>query len=164
MSRGCNRAQALFLPGGFSNGDEPDGSGKFITAFLQNTRSRRTRYRDLLDVRDGLALGICNGFQALIKLGLLPHGRIVKPSADAPTLTFNAIGRHQSRLVRTKVVSDRSPWLMLAGAGEIYTVPVSHGEGRFLCPPDAFAQLAQSGQIASQYVDEDGNARDGCAL
>ncbi len=150
-----DRAQALFLPGGFSNGDEPDGSGKFITAFLQNPRAADALMR-LLDGRDGLALGICNGFQALIKLGLVPHGRIVKPSAKSPTLTFNAIGRHQSRLVRTVLTSDRSPWLMLANAGEIYTVPVSHGEGRFLCTLEAFSELAANGQVAAQYVDEKG--------
>lgn len=148
-------AQALFLPGGFSNADEPDGSGKFITAFLRNARAAEA-LSELLDERDGLALGICNGFQALIKLGLLPYGRMTEPSALSPTLTFNAIGRHQSRLVRAKIVSDRSPWLMLSGAGEIYTMPVSHGEGRFLCPTDVFAGLVQNGQIAAQYVDAEG--------
>ncbi len=150
-----NRAQALFLPGGFSNGDEPDGSGKFITAFLQNPVAADA-ITSLLDERDGLALGVCNGFQALIKLGLVPYGKMIKPRPDSPTLTFNAIGRHQSRLVRAEVTSDRSPWLMLAGAGEIYTVPVSHGEGRFLCPPDALADLARNGQIAARYVDDNG--------
>ena len=150
-----DRAQALFLPGGFSNGDEPDGSGKFITAFLKNPLAAAALTR-LLDERDGLALGVCNGFQALVKLGLLPYGRIEEPTPQSPTLTFNAIGRHQSRLVRARVTSDRSPWLTLAGAGEIYTMPVSHGEGRFLCPPDVFADLAESGQIAAQYVDESG--------
>ena len=149
-------AQALFLPGGFSNGDEPDGSGKYITAFLKNPIASEALLR-LLDERDGLALGICNGFQALVKLGLLPYGRITEPSADAPTLTFNAIGRHQSRLVRTIVTSDKSPWLMLAGAGEIYTMPVSHGEGRFLCPPDVFARLVRNGQVAARYVDANGD-------
>ncbi len=151
-----DQSQALFLPGGFSNGDEPDGSGKFITAFLQNPRAANALMR-LLDGRDGLALGICNGFQALIKLGLVPYGRIVTPSAKSPTLTFNAIGRHQSRLVRTVVTSNLSPWLMLADVGETYTVPVSHGEGRFLCPPDVFSELAENGQIAAQYADEQGN-------
>ena len=148
-----DRSQALFLPGGFSNGDEPDGSGKYITAFLRNPLAADALAR-LLDQRDGLALGICNGFQALVKLGLLPNGAITEPSPDSPTLTFNRIGRHQSGLVRTRVVSDRSPWLMLAGIGEIYTVPVSHGEGRFLCTADVFSRLAQNGQIAAQYVDE----------
>ncbi|HWQ06602.1 MAG TPA: phosphoribosylformylglycinamidine synthase [Feifaniaceae bacterium] len=148
-------AQALFLPGGFSNGDEPDGSGKFITAFLRNPLVAEALMR-LLNERDGLALGVCNGFQALIKLGLLPYGRITEPSPESPTLTFNTVGRHQSRLVRTRVTSDRSPWLTLAGTGEVYTVPVSHGEGRFLCAPALLTQLAQNGQIAAQYVDENG--------
>ena len=151
-----DQAQGLFLPGGFSNGDEPDGSGKFITAFLRNPIASGALMR-LIDERDGLVLGICNGFQALIKLGLVPYGRIVEPSAAMPTLTFNAIGRHQSRLVRARVTSNRSPWLMLAGAGNVYSMPVSHGEGRFLCEPELLRDLAQSGQIAAQYVDEFGN-------
>ena len=151
-----DQAQALFLPGGFSNGDEPDGSGKFITAFLRNTIASDALMR-LIDARDGLILGVCNGFQALIKLGLVPYGRIIEPTPDMPTLTFNEIGRHQSRLVRARITSDRSPWLMLAGAGNVYSMPVSHGEGRFLCPPDVLTSLAQSGQIAAQYVDESGN-------
>lgn len=152
-----DRSQALFLPGGFSNGDEPDGSGKYITAFLRNPLVLDALMR-LIDRRDGLVLGVCNGFQALLKLGLLPYGRMTEPSPAAPTLAPNSIGRHQSRLVQTRVVSDRSPWLMLAGTGEIYTVPVSHGEGRFLCGPDVFLALAQSGQIAAQYVDAQGRA------
>ncbi|MEA4913676.1 MAG: phosphoribosylformylglycinamidine synthase [Christensenella sp.] len=151
-----DRAQGLFLPGGFSNGDEPDGSGKFITAFLRNPMASDALMR-LIDARDGLVLGVCNGFQALIKLGLVPYGRIVEPSAELPTLTFNVIGRHQSHLVRTRVTSDRSPWLMLAGAGNIYSMPVSHGEGRFLCEPELLQSLAQSGQVAAQYVDESGS-------
>ena len=150
-----DQAQGLFLPGGFSNGDEPDGSGKFITAFLRNPIAADALMR-LIDARDGLVLGVCNGFQALIKLGLVPYGRIVEPSAAMPTLTFNEIGRHQSRLVRTRVTSDRSPWLLLAGARNIYTMPVSHGEGRFLCEAELLRDLAQSGQIAAQYVDESG--------
>ena len=151
-----DRAQGLFLPGGFSNGDEPDGSGKFITAFLRNPMASDALMR-LIDKRDGLVIGVCNGFQALIKLGLVPYGRIVEPSAELPTLTFNVIGRHQSRLVRTRVTSDRSPWLMLAGADNIYSMPVSHGEGRFLCEPELLQSLAQSGQVAAQYVDESGS-------
>lgn len=150
-----DQAQGLFLPGGFSNGDEPDGSGKFITAFLRNPMASEALMR-LIDERDGLVLGVCNGFQALIKLGLVPYGRIVEPSAELPTLSFNVIGRHQSRLVRTRVTSDRSPWLLLAGAGNVYSMPVSHGEGRFLCQPELLQSLAQSGQIAAQYVDENG--------
>lgn len=157
FARRLDGAQALFLPGGFSNGDEPDGSGKFITAFLRNPLAADA-LTHLLDRRDGLVLGICNGFQALIKLGLLPYGAITAPSPNSPTLTLNRIGRHQSGLVRTRIVSDRSPWLMLAEAGEVYTVPVSHGEGRFLCPTDRLAELARTGQIAAQYVDEHGRA------
>ncbi|HWS28765.1 MAG TPA: phosphoribosylformylglycinamidine synthase [Clostridia bacterium] len=149
------KAQALFLPGGFSNGDEPDGSGKFITAFLRNPLIS-DELTNLLDARFGLALGICNGFQALIKLGLLPYGRITPSSEGSPTLTFNLIGRHQSRLVRTRVASDISPWLRYAGVDEIYTVPVSHGEGRFLCSDKALKELIKNGQIATQYADENG--------
>ncbi|HWQ58095.1 MAG TPA: phosphoribosylformylglycinamidine synthase subunit PurQ, partial [Clostridia bacterium] len=151
------KAQMLFLPGGFSNGDEPDGSGKFIAAFLRSPRAADA-LASLLEVRDGLALGVCNGFQALVKLGLLPYGRITEPSAASPALTFNTIGRHQSRIVRTRVASDLSPWLLRAGVGSIYSCPVSHGEGRFLCTPELFMELARSGQIAAQYVDGDGNA------
>ena len=156
FARRLDAAQALLLPGGFSNGDEPDGSGKYITAFLRSPLAADALGR-LLDQRDGLALGICNGFQALVKLGLLPHGAITAPAKHSPTLTFNRIGRHQSGLVRTKIVSNRSPWLMLAEADAVYTVPVSHGEGRFLCPPDLLESLAASGQIAARYVDEQGN-------
>ena len=151
-----NQAQALFLPGGFSNGDEPDGSGKFITAFLRSPIAADALMR-LIDARDGLVLGICNGFQALVKLGLVPFGRIMAPAPELPTLTFNEIGRHQSRIVRTRVASALSPWLMLADADRVYSVPISHGEGRFLCPEALLRSLAQSGQIAAQYVDEAGN-------
>ena len=111
----------------------------------------------LIDARDGLVLGICNGFQALIKLGLVPYGKIMEPSAALPTLTFNQIGRHQSRIVRTRVCDDRSPWLMLAGAGNVYSMPISHGEGRFLCGEELLSDLTQRGQIAAQYVDENEN-------
>lgn len=145
--------QALFLPGGFSNGDEPDGSGKFITSFLRNPVASDALMR-LIDERDGLVLGICNGFQALIKLGLVPFGEMTAPAPELPTLTFNEIGRHQSRIVRTRVCSTRSPWLMLAELGSVFSVPVSHGEGRFLCPEETLRSLAQAGQIAAQYVDE----------
>ncbi len=150
-------AQILFLPGGFSGGDEPDGSGKFITAFLRNPRIADELMR-LLTARDGLVGGICNGFQALIKLGLLPFGEMREPAPDAPTLTYNAIGRHQSRLVRTRVSSNMSPWLMHATPGDIHIAPVSHGEGRFLCDPELLARLARRGQIATQYVDDKGLA------
>ncbi len=149
-------SQMLFLPGGFSAGDEPDGSGKFITAFLRNPRVRG-EIETLLDGRDGLIGGVCNGFQALIKLGLLPFGEILEPDASAPTLTYNAIGRHQSRLVRTRVASNKSPWLVHAEPGDIHTAPVSHGEGRFVCAPALLNLLAANGQIATQYVDLDGN-------
>ena len=148
-------SQVVFIPGGFSGGDEPDGSGKFITAFFRGEAVKDAVTR-LLEERDGLMAGICNGFQALIKLGLVPYGKITDPDANAPTLTFNAIGRHQSRLVRTRIASNRSPWLSKTKVGEVYTVPISHGEGRFLASPEVVAQLAQNGQIATQYVDLDG--------
>ncbi len=150
------QAQILLLPGGFSGGDEPDGSGKFITAFLRNPRIRE-EIEKLLSVRDGLIGGICNGFQALIKLGLVPYGEIRDADAGSPTLTFNAIGRHQSRLVRTRVASNKSPWLMHANVGDIHVAPVSHGEGRFLCDASLLGMLATNGQIATQYVDLGGN-------
>ena len=152
-------AQMFFIPGGFSGGDEPDGSGKFITAFFRNPAVTEA-VTDLLDSRGGLAAGICNGFQALIKLGLVPFGKIMDTDADCPTLTFNEIGRHQSRLVRVRVASDRSPWLAKAELGGIYTVPVSHGEGRLIAPDSVLAKLAENGQIATQYVDFDGMPSD----
>jgi phosphoribosylformylglycinamidine synthase len=156
FARRLDAAQALLLPGGFSNGDEPDGSGKYITAFLRSQRAADALNR-LLHQRDGLALGICNGFQALIKLGLLPTGSLAEPAPNSPTLTFNRIGRHQSGIVRTRIISNRSPWLMLAETGGVYHVPVSHGEGRFLCPSVLLNELAANGQIAAQYVDESCN-------
>ena len=149
------KGQILFLPGGFSGGDEPDGSAKFITAFLRSPRIADA-VMDLLKNRDGLVLGICNGFQALIKLGLVPYGEIRDMDADCPTLTYNVIGRHQSRIVRTRVASNRSPWLAGVQVGDVISVPISHGEGRFLCPPDLLEKMAENGQIATQYVDEDG--------
>ena len=145
-------ANAVFIPGGFSGGDEPDGSGKFITAFFRN-EAVRLGVADLMDRRGGLMLGICNGFQALIKLGLLTTGRITEPDADAPTLTFNRIGRHQSRLVRTRIASTLSPWLAGRSVGDIVTMPISHGEGRFVASDTVLQQLASGGQIATQYVD-----------
>jgi phosphoribosylformylglycinamidine synthase len=153
--RAAGRSQIIFLPGGFSGGDEPDGSGKFITAFFRSPAVRDAAM-ELLRGRDGLMLGICNGFQALIKLGLVPFGEIRDPDAASPTLTYNTIGRHQSRIVRVRVASNRSPWLARTQAGEVYTVPVSHGEGRFLCPPELLARLVEQGQIATQYADFDG--------
>ena len=152
-------AQMFFIPGGFSGGDEPDGSGKFITAFFRNPAVAEA-VTTLLDDRGGLAAGICNGFQALIKLGLVPYGKIIETDADCPTLTFNEIGRHQSKLVRIRVASDKSPWLAKAGLGQVYTVPISHGEGRLIAPENVLAELAENGQIATQYVDFGGKPSD----
>ncbi len=151
-----DESQIVFIPGGFSGGDEPDGSGKFITAFFRNGAVSEAVTRLLAD-RDGLMGGICNGFQALIKLGLVPYGQIVDTDVTSPTLTFNTIGRHQSRVVRTRVASNKSPWLAGTAPGEIYSVPISHGEGRFLATAQMVATLAEKGQIATQYVDLDGN-------
>ncbi len=149
------QSQVLFLPGGFSGGDEPDGSGKFITAFLRNPAIAQG-IAELLKERGGLICGICNGFQALIKLGLLPFGELRDMDDACPTLTFNTIGRHQSRLVRTRVCSTLSPWLMHTQVDDVYLAPVSHGEGRFVCDPALLALLLKNGQIATQYVDADG--------
>ncbi len=150
-------AQMIFIPGGFSGGDEPDGSGKFITAFFRNAAVKEG-VTDLLDNRDGLMCGICNGFQALIKLGLVPYGKIIDTDENCPTLTYNTIARHQSRIVHTRVASNKSPWLSLTEVGDIYTVPISHGEGRFLASEELIRELAANGQIATQYVDLEGNA------
>ena len=150
-------SQMVFIPGGFSGGDEPDGSGKFITAFFRNAAIKEG-VTDLLENRDGLMCGICNGFQALIKLGLVPYGKIIDTDENCPTLTFNTIARHQSRIVRTRVASNKSPWLALTNVGDIYNVPISHGEGRFLASEELIKKLAENGQIATQYVDLDGNA------
>ena len=148
-------SQMIFIPGGFSGGDEPDGSAKFITAFFRNPAIKE-QVGKLLDDRDGLMLGICNGFQALIKLGLVPFGKIVDTDDACPTLTYNTIARHQSKLVRTRVCTNKSPWLAGCEVGEIYTVPISHGEGRFYATPELAMQLAANGQIATQYVDLEG--------
>ncbi|MBP3599469.1 MAG: phosphoribosylformylglycinamidine synthase, partial [Clostridia bacterium] len=150
-------AQMIFVPGGFSGGDEPDGSGKFITAFFRNGAIKE-QVTELLEKRDGLMCGICNGFQALIKLGLVPYGKIIDTDENCPTLTFNTIARHQSRIVRTRIASNKSPWLADTNVGDIYNVPISHGEGRFLAPEALIKELAANGQIATQYVDLDGNA------
>ena len=150
-------AQMIFIPGGFSGGDEPDGSGKFITAFFRNAAVKEG-VTDLLENRDGLMCGICNGFQALIKLGLVPYGKIIDTDENCPTLTYNTIARHQSRIVRTRIASNKSPWLALTEVGDIYNVPISHGEGRFLASEELIRKLAENGQIATQYVDLDGNA------
>ncbi|MBQ9662514.1 MAG: phosphoribosylformylglycinamidine synthase [Oscillospiraceae bacterium] len=150
-------SQIIFIPGGFSGGDEPDGSGKFITAFFRNAEIKEG-VTELLEQRDGLICGICNGFQALIKLGLVPYGKIIDTDENCPTLTFNTIGRHQSRIVRTRIASNKSPWLALTEVGEVYHVPISHGEGRFLASEELIRSLAANGQIATQYVDLEGNA------
>ncbi|MFA5561044.1 MAG: phosphoribosylformylglycinamidine synthase [Eubacteriales bacterium] len=148
-------AQIVVIPGGFSGGDEPDGSGKFITAFFRNAEIR-AQVEQFLSRRDGLMAGICNGFQALIKLGLVPYGRILDADETSPTLTYNTIGRHQSRIVRTRIASNLSPWLAHTRPGEIYHVPISHGEGRFLADESLICRLAASGQIATQYVNLQG--------
>ena len=148
-------SQMIFIPGGFSGGDEPDGSAKFITAFFRNPAIKEQVTR-LLEERDGLMCGICNGFQALIKLGLVPYGKIMDTDADCPTLTFNTIARHQSRIVRTRIASNQSPWLSLMNVGDIVNVPISHGEGRFFGSEELARQLAANGQIATQYVDLEG--------
>ena len=145
-------AQIVFIPGGFSGGDEPDGSGKFITAFFRSAAVKEG-VTELLEKRDGLMCGICNGFQALIKLGLVPYGRIIDTDESCPTLSFNTIGRHQSRIVYTRIASNKSPWLALTEVGEVYSVPISHGEGRFLADEELIRSLAANGQIATQYVD-----------
>ena len=152
----AQNSQIIFVPGGFSGGDEPDGSGKFITAFFRNPEVRDATM-ELLKTRDGLMLGICNGFQALIKLGLVPFGEIIDTDETCPTLSYNVIGRHQSRIVRTRVASDNSPWLAKMNVGDVVNVPISHGEGRFLCSQELLQKLAANGQIATQYVDLAGN-------
>ena len=156
FARAVRESQIIFVPGGFSGGDEPEGSGKFITAFFRNPEVSDATM-DLLKQRDGLMLGICNGFQALIKLGLVPYGEIIDADAHCPTLTFNVIGRHQSKIVRTRIASRLSPWLAGVQTGDVISVPVSHGEGRFICEPDLLEKLMKNGQIATQYVDLDNN-------
>lgn len=156
IADGIRNSQIIAFPGGFSGGDEPDGSGKFIAAVFRNPYVAEETMK-LLKERDGLIIGICNGFQALIKLGLVPYGEIREQNAESPTLTFNTLGRHVSTMVRTKVVSKLSPWLSKASIGEIHTVPVSHGEGRFVSNKEQLELLIKNGQIATQYVDPDGN-------
>ncbi len=151
-----SNSQMIVLPGGFSGGDEPDGSAKFITAFFRNP-AMKDAVHELLKNRDGLMLGICNGFQALIKLGLVPFGEIVDTNDQCPTLTFNEIGRHQSMLVRTRIASNKSPWLSRCNVGDIHTIAISHGEGRFVGLEKLLRELAANGQIATQYVDLAGN-------
>jgi len=149
-------SQMIFLPGGFSGGDEPDGSAKFITAFFRNPAIKE-QVTALLENRDGLMLGICNGFQALIKLGLVPYGKIMDTDENCPTLTFNTIARHQSRIVHTRVATNKSPWLAGTEVGQVYNVPISHGEGRFYASAELAMALAANGQIATQYVDLNGD-------
>ncbi|MBM6774363.1 phosphoribosylformylglycinamidine synthase [Olsenella profusa] len=155
LARRIRQSQIVMIPGGFSGGDEPDGSAKFITAFFRAPEVTDA-VRDLLQARDGLMLGICNGFQALVKLGLVPYGDIRPMDEACPTLTFNTIGRHQSRLVRTRVASTLSPWLSKCAVGDVHNVAISHGEGRFVASDELLAQLVAAGQVATQYVGEDG--------
>ncbi len=150
------KSQALVLPGGFSNGDEPDGSGKFIAIFLRSPAVREA-LENLIDKKGGLVCGICNGFQALIKTGLLPFGRICEPDELSATLTFNRIGRHQSRIIFSRVIQNHSAWLRKTKIGEVYSIPISHGEGRFACSQETLEKLMCNGQIAGQYADIDGN-------
>lgn len=156
FEKAVKESQIIMIPGGFSGGDEPEGSGKFITAFFRNPKIKDAVH-DLLKNRDGLMLGICNGFQALIKLGLVPFGEIVDMTDESPTLTFNTIARHQSMMVNTRIASNKSPWLYGCEVGDIHTVPISHGEGRFVAPQSLIQRLANNGQIATQYVDIEGN-------
>ena len=150
-----NQAQIIMFPGGFSAGDEPDGSAKFFATAFRNAKIEEAVHK-LLNERDGLALGICNGFQALIKLGLVPNGKITGQDINAPTLTYNTINRHVSKMVYTKVVSNKSPWLQEAELGGVYVNPASHGEGRFVAPKECIEQLFANGQVATQYVNQQG--------
>ncbi len=153
----CAKSQIVFIPGGFSGGDEPDGSGKFITAFFRNGAVKE-KIDELLSDRDGLMGGICNGFQALVKLGLVPYGKIIDTDENCPTLTYNDIGRHQSRIVQVRVCSNNSPWLKGVNVGDIFNVPISHGEGKFIASDELALELASKGQVMTQYVDLNGNA------
>ena len=157
MEKLINESQIIMLPGGFSAGDEPDGSGKFIATVFRNPRLKEAIHKHLNE-QDGLILGICNGFQALIKLGLVPFGEIVEPTSEMPTLTYNNIARHQSKLVTTKVVSKLSPWFSKVSLGEEFVIPISHGEGKFVASEKVMQELITNGQVATQYVDEKGNA------
>ncbi len=156
FAKAISDSQIIMFPGGFSAGDEPDGSGKFIATAFRNAKISEEVMK-LLNERDGLALGICNGFQALIKLGLVPYGEIRPQTDDSPTLTMNSIGRHQSKMVYTKVVTNKSPWLSKAELGGVYTIPISHGEGRFVASKEWCEKLFANGQVATQYVDMNGN-------
>ena len=156
FEQAISQSQIIMFPGGFSAGDEPDGSAKFFATAFQNEKIKEA-VNKLLNERDGLALGICNGFQALIKLGLVPNGAITGQDAQSPTLTFNTINRHISKMVYTKVVSNKSPWLQGAELGKVYVNPASHGEGRFVASEEWIKKLFANGQVATQYVDEAGN-------
>ena len=156
LYQAIKKAQIIMLPGGFSAGDEPEGSGKFIATFLRNPKLKEA-ITDLLENRDGLMIGICNGFQALIKLGLLPYGKIKEMDKNDPTLTFNTIGRHISQMVNTRIASVKSPWLANVNIGDIHTIPVSHGEGRFVAPREVIEELYNNGQVFTQYVDQYNN-------
>ena len=151
-----HRSQIVMIPGGFSAGDEPEGSAKFITSVFRNAKISEA-VMEMLNKRDGLMLGICNGFQALVKLGLVPYGEIRPQEANAPTLTFNTIGRHQSKMAYTRITSNLSPWMRKADLGSTYVIPISHGEGRFVAPQEWLDRLFQNGQVATQYVDLNGN-------
>ncbi len=155
MESRINSSQIVMIPGGFSAGDEPDGSGKFIANVFRNPKIKEA-VEQLLNNRDGLMLGICNGFQALIKLGLVPFGDIRDIKEDYPTLTYNKIGRHISRVVNTRVSSNLSPWFSNVKVGDIHSIAISHGEGRFVASEDIMNRLIQNGQVATQYVDFDG--------
>ncbi|MGL4797260.1 MAG: phosphoribosylformylglycinamidine synthase subunit PurQ [Paraclostridium sp.] len=149
-------SQIIMLPGGFSAGDEPDGSGKFIATVFRNPKVMEA-VNEFLTKQDGLMIGICNGFQALIKLGLVPYGEIRDIDESCPTLTYNNIGRHQAKMVQTRIASNKSPWLYETEVGDIHSIAVSHGEGKFVASEDMMKQLIDNGQIATQYVDVDGN-------
>ncbi len=156
LEKAIRKSQIMMIPGGFSAGDEPEGSGKFIATFLRNEKLK-SAITDLLENRDGLMIGICNGFQALVKLGLLPYGKIKEMDKNDPTLTFNTIGRHVSQMVNTRITSTNSPWLSGVKVGDIHTIPVSHGEGRFVAPKEVLEELFNNGQVFTQYVDENNN-------
>ena len=155
LEKAVRNAQIIMLPGGFSGGDEPDGSGKFIATTFRNPRLSQA-VEELLYHRDGLMLGICNGFQALIKLGLVPFGHIVPTEESAPTLTFNELGRHISRMAYTRITSVKSPWFAGVQAGDVFCVPISHGEGRFVADEETLRRLMENGQIATQYTTPEG--------
>ncbi|MGN1340712.1 MAG: phosphoribosylformylglycinamidine synthase [Oscillospiraceae bacterium] len=156
FAKHIEQSQIIAIPGGFSGGDEPEGSAKFINAFFRNPRIKDA-VENMLYSRDGLMIGICNGFQALIKLGLVPFGKIVPLTAESPTLTYNKIGRHQSQLTLTRICTNKSPWLSCCNVGDIHNIPISHGEGRFVAPESVIKQLIANGQVATQYVDLNGN-------